>query len=112
MIRILIITDDRGKWINKIIENVCLADITNYKSETIIKTADLFYFRIIDNVNKNYGGDRFSNIIVDKCIDRNILYRYVSPYVMQNTWYTSKYYEECENNDEFMNTFITTEVKK
>lgn len=98
MIRILIYTDDKDEWFDKICNEVNI--VHKYKTrEKYWLESELFYFEILSKYPETCRGKRFSFSIIDKEIDKDTLIRINYATIQrQNETKNCKYLGELNGN--------------
>lgn len=92
MIKILIITDDISGWANSICQEVRESSKKIiHRGQCLIQSNSLFYFDIRQNINENFRGQRYTSIIIDKIISRELIDKLLVPAITPpELFYTGK----------------------
>ena len=80
MVKILIITDDISGWADSICQEVReFSKKIIHRGQCLIQSNSLFYFDIRQNINENFRGQRYTSIIIDKAISKELIDKILVP---------------------------------
>ena len=91
--RVLIITDDVTEWLQKMMHY--FAHTTYKQTEHTATITNQFVEIFITDSAEMLGRRRYTNIIIDKFIDDNLL-NLIKMYRIHGDVYTNKYYERID----------------